>query len=45
MARDKSIALSESEIQSLRSLRKEIFGTHEVPYGVVVNELIDQYNG
>lgn len=39
MARDNSIALSDEELQQLKEVRLEIFGTDEVPYGVVVNQL------
>lgn len=43
MARDTTIALSEDEKESLDSVRDDIFGTDEVPYGTVVEHLIEEH--
>jgi len=44
MARDKSVAVSEYELNLLREKRREIFGTDEVPYGVVISTLCEDDN-
>ena len=41
MARDNTIALSDKEKEILSEARIEIFGTDEVPYGVVVSKLCE----
>lgn len=41
MARDNTIALSEEEKEELSAARISIFGTDEVPYGVVVSKLCE----
>lgn len=43
MARNNTIVLSDSEQESLQSVRQEMFGSDEVPYGVVVTKLIDHW--
>ena len=39
MARDNTVALSDKEKKRLDEAREKIFGTDEVPYGVVISEL------
>lgn len=41
MARNTTIAVSDEELESLKEVRMEIFGTDEVPYGVVIQRLIE----
>lgn len=41
MARTKTIALNEGEKERLNAARNELFGTSEVPYGVVISRLVD----
>lgn len=41
MARDKSIALSEEELQQVKDARLKMFSTNEVPYGAVVSRLCE----
>jgi len=43
MARDNSIAISDQEREALREARQDIFGTDEVPYGVVIQTLVDEH--
>lgn len=43
MARDTSIALSVKEREQLRDVREDMFDTDEVPYGVVIQKLVDNY--
>lgn len=45
MSRDKTVALSDNEKERLDGVRQEIYGTDEVPYGVVITDLIDYYDG
>lgn len=40
MVRDKTIALNEREKEQLDEVRNELFGTSEVPYGVVISRLV-----
>jgi len=42
MARDKSVALSESELQQLRDARIKMFSTDEVPYGAVISRMCEE---
>jgi len=44
MARDNNVVLSDSELESLQDVREAMYGSHEVPYGVVIQALIDNYN-
>lgn len=44
MARDNTIALSDSEKEMLSQKRIEIYGTDEVPYGVVIERLCEDDN-
>jgi hypothetical protein len=41
MARENSIAVSDEELQKIKDARMEIFGTDEVPYGVVISTLCE----
>lgn len=41
MARDNTVALSDEEKAVLSEKRIEIFGTDEVPYGVVISKLCE----
>jgi hypothetical protein len=41
MARDNTIALSDEEKEILSEARLDIFGTDEVPYGVVISTLCE----
>jgi hypothetical protein len=41
MARDNTVALSDSEKDKLDAAREKIFNTDEVPYGVVISKLCD----
>jgi hypothetical protein len=43
MARENTIVLSDSELQKLQDTRTEMFGSDEVPYGVVVDKLCSEY--
>jgi len=43
MARDNTVVLSDDELEALKSVRREMFSSDEVPYGVVVNQLCDYY--
>lgn len=43
MARDNSIAVTDEERELLGEVRQDIFGTDEVPYGVVIESLVDEY--
>lgn len=42
MARDKSVAVSEEELQKLKDARLKIFRTDEVPYGETINFLCEK---
>lgn len=44
MARENTIVLSDDELAQLQATRNEMFGSDEVPYGVVVNKLCEDYN-
>lgn len=44
MARNSTIAVSNEEKEKLDNIRDNIFGTDEVPYGVVINHLIESYS-
>lgn len=44
MARDRSIAVSQEELDALKDARMRLFGTDEVPYGVVLQELTSMVN-
>lgn len=44
MARENNVVLSDSELESLQDVREAMYGSHEVPYGVVIQALIDKYN-
>lgn len=41
MARSNTVRLSDSEKLELDELRKKLFGTDEVPYGVVISKLCE----
>lgn len=41
MARDNTIALSDEEKEKLCQTRLNMFGTEEVPYGVVISKLCE----
>jgi len=43
MARENNVVLSDSELNKLQSVREDMFGSDEVPYGVVVDKLCEQY--
>lgn len=45
MARENNIVLSDEELTKLRDVRQAIYGSDEVPYGVVVERLADEYRG
>ena len=45
MARDKKIRLSDEEHNRLSEYRQQRYGTDEVPFGVVVDDLIDVAEG
>lgn len=42
MARNKSVALSNEELQQLKDSRIELFNTNEVPYGAVISKLCEE---
>lgn len=42
--REQTIKVSESEKESLDNVRKDIFGSDSVPYGEVIQALVDQYD-
>lgn len=42
--REQTIKVSDAEKESLDDVRKEIFGSDSVPYGEVIQELVEQYN-
>lgn len=44
MARDNTIVLSDTEIESLQETREKMFGSDEVPYGVVISHLIEDWD-
>lgn len=43
--REKRIRLSEAEHARLAEYRQERYGTSEIPFGVVIDDLIDQAEG
>lgn len=43
MARKTTVALNDSEKSQLSAVRQTLFGTDEVPYGVVITRLIDDF--
>jgi hypothetical protein len=43
MARKNSVALSDEELQKLKDARLEMFSTDEVPYGVTINRLCEEF--
>lgn len=43
MARDNTIVLSDEELSALQKTRQALYESDEVPYGVVVQRLIDEY--
>jgi len=45
MARENTIKLSDEEKDGLDAVRDDMFGTDEVPYGVVVSKLVDEHYG
>jgi len=44
MARNKSVALSEEELDEIKEVRLKLFGTDEVPYGAVISKLCENAN-
>lgn len=44
MARENNIVLSDSELEQLQRTREAMFGSDEVPYGVVVENLCEQWS-
>ena len=42
MARDKSVAVSEEELQQLKDVRLKMFSTDEVPYGATISRLCEE---
>lgn len=42
MARDKSVAVSEEELQQLKDARLKLFSTDEVPYGATISRLCEE---
>jgi len=42
--RENTIKVSDSEKEALDDAREEIFGTQSVPYGEVIQELVEEYN-
>ena len=42
MARNKSIAVSEEELQMLKDARLKLFSTDEVPYGATISRLCEE---
>jgi hypothetical protein len=43
MTRDSTVRVSDREKDELDAARDDIFGTDEVPYGVVVQALVDEH--
>lgn len=43
MARDNTIVLSDTEQEGLQQVRQAMFGSDEVPYGVVISQLIEHW--
>jgi len=43
MAREDRIRVSEEEKQALDSVKQDMFGTKEVPYGAVITPLINHW--
>lgn len=43
MARENTIVLSDTEQADLQETRQAMFGSDEVPYGVVINKLIEHW--
>jgi len=43
MARDDQIRVSKEEKQALDSVKQDMFGTDEVPYGAVITPLINHW--
>lgn len=43
MARENAIVVSDEELTRLKETRQSIYGSDEVPYGVVITTLIDNY--
>jgi len=39
VARDKSVAVSDEELQQLKDARLKLFSTDEVPYGATISRL------
>jgi len=42
VARDKSVAVSEEELQKLKDARLKMFSTDEVPYGATISLLCEE---
>lgn len=45
MAREERIRLSEGEHQRLTEYRNKEYGTDQIPFGVVVTDLLDKVEG
>lgn len=43
MARENTVKVSDEEKEALDAAREDIFGTDEVPYGTVVQRLVDYH--
>lgn len=43
MARENAVVLSDDELSQLKEARQTMFGSDEVPYGVVITSLIDNW--
>lgn len=43
MARENAIVLSDDELTRLKETRQTMFGSAEVPYGVVITNLIENW--
>jgi hypothetical protein len=43
MSRESTVRVSDGEKESLDVAREDIFGTDEVPYGTVIQALVDNY--
>jgi hypothetical protein len=44
MARENTIVLSDEERDMLQEVRQAMFGSDEVPYGVVISNLAEDWN-
>jgi len=42
MARDKSVAVSDEELQQLKDVRLKMFNTDEIPYGATISRLCEE---